>query len=311
MLALTGVALSAFSVWGIIHHLMAPATFIISYQVTQRVLRPCQSLAEDWTQWGEAWLSYQRLQATLRLVEGDSAVPPAEVSDPDLHILGLRLEVPGTDAVLVDDLNLRVQPGSVVVVSGRNGTGKSTLMRALIGLARPAAGGVLFHGVAMDQAERGAIGPRIGFLGQRAQLLNGSILDNICRFDADADVGFRAARQAGAHEMIGRLAEGYSTAVDWGSALSGGQQRQIAMARALAGDPALVVLDEPEVGLDAPALQSLVAAVTALRERGAIVFLVSHDRKRWADVADLELRLDGRGSWSTRLLKPQPMLENA
>jgi ATP-binding cassette subfamily C protein len=304
------VAVSAFSAWAIIHHEAAPAAFIVTFKVMPRILGPCQSLARDWTTWGEARMSYLRLRTTLALADAGSEMPPLEVTDPDLHIIGLRLQVPGTEAVLVEDLNLRVQPGSVVVVRGRNGSGKSTLMRALVGLATPAAGTVIFHGVAMHKAERSAIGPRIGFLGQRAQLLNGSILDNICRFDAEPASGFRAARLAGAHDMIGRLPEGYSTMVDWSCTLSSGQQRQVALARALVADAALLVLDEPEVGLDAPAIEALIAAIAMMRARGAIVFLVTHDTTRWQDVGDLELRLDGHSNWTTRLLKPQHQLES-
>ena len=314
----TVCAVAALSAWLAIHHLAAPAIFAASFHVVARLLGPCESAAQNWTRWSVALVSFGNLQAILASLRRAPNAPPLGDAT-ELRILGLRLEVPGSQPaadltvepgiakLLVDDLHLVAPPGTLVAITGRNAAGKSSFLRALIGLAAPAKGMVMFRGAVLHEVERSVIGPHIGFLAQRSQLLRGSILDNINRLSGDAEGAIRSARLAGAHDMISRLPAGYSTTTEAG--LSGGQQRQVALARALYGDPALVVLDEPEVGLDAPAMASLVAAVAQIRLRGAIVFLVTHDLNRWDGIADLELRLQGRGAWSTHMLHRQSLLQ--
>ncbi len=284
-----------------------PASFIVSHILAYSMILPFERVAQNWLAWSKGLVAFERLRETL------ASIPPAEearISDAGdgLHIASLRLEVPGSGRVLLDDLNLHSTPGTVVVLTGRNGTGKSTLLRALVGLVPPAEGAVVFDGLVLYRAERSQIGPRLGYLAQRPQLLNASVAENISRFADDSEGAIRAARLAGAHEMIGRLQDGYATLAGSGTGLSGGQQRQVALARALYGNPGLVVLDEPEVGLDAPALAALVAAVGQLRQRGAIVFLVTHDLPRWDGIADLELRLEGEGRWTTHAAAQSALL---
>ncbi len=291
----------------VIHHEAAPATFAASFHVVSRLLGPCENAAQHWTRWSLALASFRRMQQARALMQDRQGRLPAE-ADGVLRIDGLRLEVPGTGRVLVENLDMQVHPGTIVTVTGRNAAGKSTLLRAIIGLTLPTEGAVLFRGAVMHATDRSAIGPHIGFMGQRAQLLRGSIMDNISRFSNDSEAAVLAARRSGAHEMIGRLPAGYNTSAEAKAGLSGGQQRQVALARALFGDPGLLVLDEPEVGLDAPALAALVEAVAAARDRGAIVFLVTHDLRRWADVADVELRLQDRGAWQANMLRQQVLL---
>ncbi len=302
-------AAAATASWLTIHDLAAPSIFAATFLVFGLLLQPFATLSSQWSRLSAAYLAVQRLRVA---VAEEAVVQVAQVSDgagdTDLQVVGLRLEVPDSDKVLVDDLTLHVQPGSVMVVTGRNAAGKSTLLRALIGLVTPTAGGVMFGGWLTHAADRAMLGPRIGFMGQRAQLMAGTIMDNICRFTGDTEGALLAARLSGAHEMIGRLPEGYSTRADASGGLSGGQQRQVALARAMYGNPDLLVLDEPEVGLDEPALAALVSAVVRCRQRGAIVVMVTHDLSRWQKVADLELHLDGGGRWRTAKMQQQQQL---
>jgi ABC-type protease/lipase transport system fused ATPase/permease subunit len=204
---------------------------------------------------------------------------------------------------LIDRLELDVPPGTLLIVTGANGVGKSTLLRTLIGLRPPAGGQVLLDGQDLHRTPRHEVGPRIGFLGQRAQLLDASVMANISRFTGRGAEAVEAARLVGAHEMIGRLAQGYNAPAGPASGLSGGQQRLIALARACFGTPRLVVLDEPEAGLDPNAVGALHRAAAELRQRGCVVVVVTHAAKGWNEIADQELRLAQDGRWACGWLR--------
>lgn len=269
---------------------------------------PMHGIAGNLHQWGVASLAMTRLSANLAAEErprapaappGDAAAEPAA----GLAVRGLAVTVPGREAPLLEGLDLEVPPGSVLIVTGANGVGKSTLLRTLIGLRPAAAGQVLLDSQDLHAVPRHEIGPRIGFLGQRAQLLNASVMDNISRFTRRAAEAVDAARLVGAHEMIGRLPQGYGAPCGPASGLSGGQLRLIALARTCFATPRLVVMDEPEAGLDPNAVGALQQAVRELRARGCVVVLVTHGAKDWNDIADQELRLAADGRWACGWLR--------
>ena len=156
---------------------------------------------------------------------------------------------------------------------------------------------MLLDGQDSHRCDREAFGARIGYLPQDVQLLDADVFGNIGRGpDAAPEAVVAAARAAGAHAMIGRLPLGYQTQAGQTSGLSAGQRRLVGLARALFGEPALLVLDEPEVGLDGAARAELRAAVERMRQRGGVVLVVTHEPQTWADVADTRLIL-GPG-WS-------------
>ncbi|WP_270934831.1 ATP-binding cassette domain-containing protein, partial [Falsiroseomonas oryzae] len=213
---------------------------------------------------------------------------------PGLVLRGLSIALPEAGPTLLRGLDLRLAPGELLLVSGPNGAGKTSLLRALLGVVPPTEGQALLDGQDTARTPRRAIGPRIGYLPQGALLLDGSVLENIARLgDAPAAVAIAAARDAGAHEAIGRLPEGYASPAGPQSGLSGGQRQAVAMARAVFGSPALLVLDEPEAGLDSVGLAGVQRAVAAAKERGTVVVLVSHQPSGWAGLVDVELRLGG------------------
>ncbi len=290
----------------IIRNEAAPGALIVGLLLVMTIVAPFDRITQHWATWNHVFVSFGRLAETMRLIQLPT-VRRAAMPVPGVQVQGLRLEVPGSGRLLLEDLNLQAPPGTVIAITGRNGTGKSTLLRALVGLVRPAQGAVVYAGWTMHAAERGVVGPLLGLLSQRAQLLDETVMQNICRLTGDSEGAIQAARLCGAHEMIGRLPSGYSANAGSGAGLSGGQQRQIALARAFYGEPKLLVLDEPEVGLDPPALAALLAGVAEMRRRGAVVFLVTHDLRRWAGIADLELRLEGEGAWQTALLNDPAM----
>ena len=162
---------------------------------------------------------------------------------------------------------------------GPSGSGKSSLARALVGVWRPAQGHVRLDGADLDQWDRERLGRSIGYLPQDIELFEGTIAQNIGRFDPEAtsEEVIAAARLANAHDLITGLPEGYETRLgEAGATLSGGQQQRIGLARALFRQPFLVVLDEPNSNLDLDGERALTAAVKALRKAGSIVVVIAH-----------------------------------
>ncbi|MGZ8402128.1 MAG: ATP-binding cassette domain-containing protein [Rhodoplanes sp.] len=180
---------------------------------------------------------------------------------------------------MVAGANFSLKAGQALGVTGPSGAGKTSLVRALVGIWRPAKGSVRLDGAALDQWDPERLGGHIGFLSQTVELFDGTIAENIARMSVapDADAVLRAARAAGAHDMILRLPSGYDTPIgEGGEALSGGQRQRIALARALYGDPFLVVLDEPSSNLDSEGEAALRKAIVGLKARGAVVVLIAH-----------------------------------
>jgi ATP-binding cassette subfamily C protein len=164
-------------------------------------------------------------------------------------------------------------------VIGPSGSGKSSLIRALVGVWQPLRGKVRLDGAALDQWSSDVLGPHIGYLPQDVELFTGTVAQNISRFvpQAKSDEIIAAAKEAGVHEMIIKMRDGYNTQVgEQGKALSAGQAQRVALARALYGDPFLIVLDEPNSNLDTEGDEALTRAVRGARERGAIVVVVAH-----------------------------------
>jgi ABC-type protease/lipase transport system fused ATPase/permease subunit len=162
---------------------------------------------------------------------------------------------------------------------GASAAGKSSLARALVGIWPAHKGVVRLDDAAIEQWHFDDLGRHIGYLAQDVALFDGSVAENIARLDTNAasEAILKAARIAGAHEMILRLPEGYSTRIgEGGTSLSAGQRQRIGLARAIFGDPFLIVLDEPNANLDAEGEIALTAAVQALRDKGCIVIVVSH-----------------------------------
>jgi ABC-type protease/lipase transport system fused ATPase/permease subunit len=196
---------------------------------------------------------------------------------------------------------LRVAPGTMMTVQGPNGVGKSTFLRLVLGLMPPTSGRVLLDGQDSWHCDRAEFGARIGYLPQDVQLLDGDVYRNIGRGPgARPDDVVAAARAAGAHEMIGRLPMGYQTPAGTTSGLSAGQRRLVGLARALYREPRLLVLDEPEVGMDGHSRGLMRRAVEAAKARGAVVLLVTHEPATWNDLTDLRLLLAKDGTWQVR-----------
>ena len=284
--------------WLLIQHAASPGVMLAATTMVGFATNPVVALVARWRDWAYGLLAWRRLRA---LAEAGTAPAPAArmAGAPEgVAFQSVTVRVPGTGRPLVRELTLHLAPGEAWALLGPNGVGKTSLLRATLGLAAPAAGRVLLDGQDTWRADRATLGARLGYLPQEPQLLQGSVLDNIARFGDSAPAGaVEAARRAGAHDAIGRLHKGYDTPAGPGSGLSGGQQRLVALARALHGTPRLIVLDEPEAGLDAASRAGLRAGVAAARAGGAVVLLVTHDAAPWAGALDGVLRLQPDGGW--------------
>jgi ATP-binding cassette subfamily C protein len=194
-------------------------------------------------------------------------------------VQGLAVVPPGGSAPVVRGLSFKLPAGQALGVIGPSGSGKSSLARALTGVWRPAAGRIRLDGATLDQYDPDLLGSYIGYLPQRVTLFDGTIAENIARLQADADPAriVAAARAAAAHEMILKLPDGYDTQVaTMGSRLSGGQIQRIGLARALYGDPVLLILDEPNSNLDNDGSNALNQAIRTAKARGASVLIMAH-----------------------------------
>lgn len=243
-----------------------------------RVLAPVEQVIGAWKSLISARAAYDRLEKMLSafpLRPQRMALPPPTGQ---LRLENLVAQAPGSQRVILRIPMAEIERGEVVGVVGPSASGKSTLARVLMGVWPLAAGVVRLDGADIAGWDRETLGPFVGYLPQDVELFEGSIAENIARFGVvEPDKVVRAAEQAGIHEMILRFPDGYDTAIGPdGEFLSGGQRQRIALARALYGDPVLVVLDEPNASLDDAGEKALLRAVAALKARSATVVLISH-----------------------------------
>jgi ATP-binding cassette subfamily C protein PrsD len=196
-----------------------------------------------------------------------------------LSVEDLTVTVPGGSRTVISNLSFKLTAGMGLALLGASAAGKSSLVRALTGIWPATRGVVRLDGAALDNWHPDDLGRHIGYLPQDVALFDGTVAENIARFDEDATSNsiLNAARLAGAHEMILRLPNGYTTRIgERGASLSAGQRQRIGLARAVYGDPFLVVLDEPNANLDGDGEMALMRAIEALRKNQCIVVLVSH-----------------------------------
>ena len=205
-------------------------------------------------------------------------------------------DAPGRATPILKEVGFSIPAGTVTVIVGPSGSGKSTLARVMMGIWPDVSGEVLLDGLPIQGWDRTELGPHVGYLPQDIELFEGSIGENIARFgELDSEKVIEAARCAGLHEMILRFPKGYDTPIgEAGNLLSGGQRQRIGLARAIYGDPAVLVLDEPNSNLDDAGESALIKTVLQLKAKGKTVFLITH-RPSAVAVADRILILqDGR-----------------
>ena len=244
-----------------------------------RALAPIEQSIGQWPMIQKARAAWRSLARFLDATPPEPARTPLPKPAAALGVLGLTVTPPGAKAATLCNVTFQVAPGEAIGVIGKSGSGKTTLARALLGLWPPLAGEIRLGGATLDQYDQGDLGRHIGYLPQQVTLFNGTVAENIARMslDPNPEAVIKAARKANAHEMILSLEDGYDTMLEGNdSRLSGGQKQRIALARALYGNPVLLVLDEPNSALDADGSAALNAAVRAFRAEGKAALIMTH-----------------------------------
>ncbi|MBB4065645.1 type I secretion system permease/ATPase [Gellertiella hungarica] len=258
---------------------LSAGSIIAANIISGRALAPIDMIIGQWKFFVAA------RQARTRLFEIIGKLPakgePLELPAParTVQVENVTVATPGAERMIVNNISFSIEAGDGLAIIGPSGAGKSTLARAIVGAARTVRGAVRLDGAPLDQWDERALGQHIGYLPQSTELFDGTIAENISRFDpaASAEAVIEAAQAAGVHDLVLRLPEGYNTRIgEGGVVLSGGQRQRIGLARALYGRPFLVVLDEPASNLDGEGDNALMRAIAGVRERKGIVIMIAH-----------------------------------
>lgn len=262
----------------VIDNQLSAGAMIAANVLMGRALAPIDQLVGTWRSFITTRAAFERLEGLLNeFPERDEALRRVAPSGA-VTLRKVYASATGRKEPILKDIGLDVPAGTVTAVLGPSGSGKSTLARVLVGIWPQVAGEVLLDGLPISSWNRIELGPHIGYLPQDIELFEGTIAENIARFrELDSDKVIEAARCAGLHDMILRFPKGYDTPIgEAGSLLSGGQRQRIGLARAIYGDPSLIVLDEPNANLDDAGEAALTRTVHDLKSKGKTVFLITH-----------------------------------
>ncbi|NEU11038.1 type I secretion system permease/ATPase [Methylobacterium sp. BTF04] len=287
----------ALGAWLVINGQASAGIIIASSILVARALAPAELAIANWKGFVQARQSWARLSdlfARLPATGQPHALPAPTES---LRVEGVCVAPPGVQRLVVNEVSFALLAGQGLGVIGPSASGKSSLVRALVGIWPPVRGKVRIDEAALDQWSAEDLGQHIGFLPQEVELFAGTVAENIARFDPAAvssDV-IAAARAAGVHDLILRLSEGYDTRIgEGGAGLSAGQRQRVGLARALYGMPFLVVLDEPNSNLDSEGENALTEAILGVRRRGGICIVIAHRPSALAAVDLILVMADGR-----------------
>lgn len=272
-------AMLGLGAWLVLQGELTAGAMIAGSILMGRALAPIEMAVGQWAvaqKANEAWHRLSELLSRIPAQQPRTALPRPKSL---VEVEGLSVGPPGEQVALLRSVNFRLEPGQALGVIGPSGAGKSTLAKALTGVWRPIGGKIRLDGAALDQYDPDVLGRLIGYLPQRITLFDGTIAENIARLDTQPDSAsiVEAARKADAHDMIVRLPHGYDTRVSaTGGRLSGGQMQRIGLARALYGDPVLLILDEPNSNLDNVGSMAVNAAIRTMKAEGKSVLIMAH-----------------------------------
>jgi PrtD family type I secretion system ABC transporter len=254
-----------------------PGVMVATTILLGRALSPVEQVVGSWRVLAEGRLAFARLRELLASADAQPQRMKLPAPAGQLQAQGLVYRPPGSERMILAGVSLSLEPGESLAITGPSGAGKSTLVRLLTGLWKPNAGVVRLDHVDLAQWPREELGPWLGYVPQDVELFAGTVADNIARLGVvDSAKVVHAAQRAGVHELILTLPEGYDTVIDaMGVMLSPGQRQRIALARALYGNPKLLVLDEPNSNLDGAGELALGEALKVLRGQVTVI-VVTH-----------------------------------
>jgi ATP-binding cassette subfamily C exporter for protease/lipase len=274
---------------------ITPGIMIVGSILMGRALSPVEQLISGWKNWSGTRSAYQRLSDLLEAnpVREAGMSLPAPVGK--LSVEAVTAGPPGATRPVLRNLSFAIGPGDVLGIIGPSGAGKSTLARLLVGIWPTMGGKVRLDGADIYQWNKDELGPYIGYLPQDIELFAGTVSENIARFgEVDAEKVVIAAQRAGVHDMILRFPQGYDTPLgEDGAGLAGGQKQRLGLARAIYGDPSLIVLDEPNSNLDETGELALIGAVNDLRNRGKTIVMITHRESTLGTTTRLLVLRDG------------------
>lgn len=275
---------------------ITPGMMIVAAILMGRALSPVEQLIGIWKSWSSTRSAYQRLNELLEANPAREAGMSLPKPLGRVSVEAVTAAPPGSTVAVLKNLSFAIDPGDVLGIIGPSGAGKSTLARLLVGIWPAAMGEVRLDGADVYNWNKDELGPHIGYLPQDIELFAGTVSENIARFgEIDSEKVILAAKRAGVHDMILQFPKGYDTLLgDGGAGLSGGQKQRLGLARAMYGDPSLIVLDEPNSNLDEMGEQALIAAINDLHSRGKTIVIISHRSSVLRATNKLLLLRDGK-----------------
>lgn len=290
------VMVTAIGAWLVLKDELTIGAMVAANILVARSLSPLESIIGSWRSFASATAAHERVISVLsqcvRIDIGIRLPVPLGL----LSIERLVYRPPGMDLLTIKGINLQIPPGSLVGLIGPSGAGKSTLAKLICGIWKPITGSVRLDGADVYTWSRTDWGLYCGYLPQEVELFSGTIRENIARFREAEDSDITAAAiAADVHELILQLPLGYDTHIGYGgSVLSGGQRQRIALARALFGNPKLIVLDEPNANLDAEGEEALKRSVRRIQQAGVTVIVITHRQSLLAAADLLAVMVEGQ-----------------
>jgi ATP-binding cassette subfamily C protein EexD len=275
---------------------ISPGLMIAGSILLGRALAPIDLMIGSWKGFISARQQYDRLNNLLSQIPRPEEKMALPVPTGNIFLESAVVGAPGTRTPIIKGIKLSIEAGESVAVVGPSGAGKSTLARAILGIWPCLSGKIRLDGADIFSWNRADLGPHIGYLPQDIELFDGTISENISRFgDLDPEAVVKAAQMSGVHDLILQFPDGYDTVIGaTGGVLSGGQRQRIGLARAIYGDPILVVLDEPNSNLDQLGELALSEALEQMRTKGITVIIITHRPSVLAQVDKVLFIKDGR-----------------
>ncbi|HDD35179.1 MAG TPA: type I secretion system permease/ATPase, partial [Candidatus Desulfofervidus auxilii] len=261
-----------------IHNKITPGMMIMASILMGRALYPIDLMINSWKQFVSVRQSYRRLEELFSTYPPPPKRLPLPIPKGEIKAENVLVIPPGGKKEILKGVNFEARPGELIVIIGPTASGKSSLAKTLVGIWKPGYGSIKLDGADLSLYNKEHLGQYIGYLPQDIELFSGTIAENIARFgEINMELVVKAATIAGIHQMILGLPDGYETEIgDGGTYLSGGQRQRIALARAIYGEPVLIVLDEPNSNLDEEGEKALIQALLLLKKMNKTIFVISH-----------------------------------